>query len=111
MTRSSFVGLIFTLPLLPFFLTPVTSHALADPSLNSPQPTTVLVRVVAQIMALLARLRDERGLTVLLVEQNVRSALSVADRGVVMSLGRVVTEAPADALRDDQDLRHAYLGF
>jgi branched-chain amino acid transport system ATP-binding protein len=68
-------------------------------------------RVVAQIMALLARLRDERGLTVLLVEQNVRSALSVADRGVVMSLGRVVTEAPADALRDDQDLRHAYLGF
>jgi branched-chain amino acid transport system ATP-binding protein len=68
-------------------------------------------RVVAQIMALLARLRDERGLTVLLVEQNVRSALSVADRGVVMSLGQVVTEAPADALRDDQDLRHAYLGF
>ena len=68
-------------------------------------------RVVAQIMALLARLRDERGLTVLLVEQNVRSALSVADRGVVMSLGRIVTEAPADALRDDQDLRHAYLGF
>jgi len=68
-------------------------------------------RVVAQIMALLARLRDERGLTVLLVEQNVRSALSVADRGVVMSLGRVVTDAPADALRDDQDLRHAYLGF
>jgi branched-chain amino acid transport system ATP-binding protein len=68
-------------------------------------------RVVAQIMALLARLRDERGLTVLLVEQNVRSALSVADRGVVMSLGRVVTEAPAHALRDDQDLRHAYLGF
>jgi branched-chain amino acid transport system ATP-binding protein len=68
-------------------------------------------RVVAQIMALLARLRDERGLTVLLVEQNVRSALSVADRGVVMALGRVVTEAPARALRDDQDLRHAYLGF
>ena len=47
----------------------------------------------------------------LLVEQNVRSALSVADRGVVMALGRVVTEAPARALRDDQDLRHAYLGF
>jgi branched-chain amino acid transport system ATP-binding protein len=68
-------------------------------------------KVVGQIMALLGRLRTERGLTVLLVEQNVRSALSVADRGVVMSLGRIVTEAPADTLADDRDLRHAYLGF
>ncbi|MEU6077238.1 ABC transporter ATP-binding protein [Micromonospora sp. NPDC047074] len=68
-------------------------------------------RVVAQTMALLRRLRDGTGLTVLLVEQNVRSALSVADQGVVMSLGRVVTTAPAARLRDDADLRHAYLGF
>jgi branched-chain amino acid transport system ATP-binding protein len=68
-------------------------------------------RVVAQTMALLRRLRDGTGLTVLLVEQNVRSALSVADQGVVMSLGRVVTTAPAHRLRDDADLRHAYLGF
>ncbi|MGC4790919.1 ABC transporter ATP-binding protein [Micromonospora sp. DT178] len=68
-------------------------------------------RVVAQTMALLRRLRDDTGLTVLLVEQNVRSALSVADQGVVMSLGRVVTTAPAARLRDDADLRHAYLGF
>jgi branched-chain amino acid transport system ATP-binding protein len=68
-------------------------------------------KIVTQIMALLGRLRDERGLTVLLVEQNVRSALSVADRGVVMSLGRIVAEAPAGTLADDRDLRHAYLGF
>ncbi|WNM38157.1 ABC transporter ATP-binding protein [Micromonospora halotolerans] len=68
-------------------------------------------KVTAQIMALLRRLCDERGLTVLLVEQNVRSALSVADQGVVMSLGRVVTAAPAGRLRDDDQLRHAYLGF
>ncbi|MGC4807598.1 ABC transporter ATP-binding protein [Micromonospora sp. DT233] len=68
-------------------------------------------RVVAQIMLLLRQLRDDTGLTVLLVEQNVRSALSVADQGVVMSLGRVVTTAPAARLRDDEDLRHAYLGF
>jgi branched-chain amino acid transport system ATP-binding protein len=68
-------------------------------------------KIVKQIMTLLGRLRDERGLTVLLIEQNVRSALSVADRGVVMSLGRIVTEAPADALAGDRDLRHAYLGF
>jgi branched-chain amino acid transport system ATP-binding protein len=68
-------------------------------------------RVVAQIMALLRRLRDEKGLTVLLVEQNVRSALSVADEGVVMSLGRVVAVAEADRLAGDAALRHAYLGF
>jgi branched-chain amino acid transport system ATP-binding protein len=68
-------------------------------------------KVTAQIMALLAGLRDRTGLTVLLVEQNVRSALGIADRGVVMSLGRVVIATEAGKLRDDEDLRHAYLGF
>ncbi|HKS98875.1 MAG TPA: ABC transporter ATP-binding protein [Rugosimonospora sp.] len=68
-------------------------------------------RVVARILALLRRLRDESGLTVLLVEQNVRSALSVADDGVVIALGRVVAAAPAPVLAGDDRLRHAYLGF
>ncbi|GAB2922689.1 ABC transporter ATP-binding protein [Micromonospora polyrhachis] len=68
-------------------------------------------RVTGQIMALLRDLRDRSGLTVLLVEQNVRSALSVADTGVVLSLGRVVVTADAARLHDDEDLRHAYLGF
>jgi branched-chain amino acid transport system ATP-binding protein len=68
-------------------------------------------RVTGQIMALLRTLRNSTGLTVLLVEQNVRGALSIADRGVVMSLGRIVTTTDADTLRSDDDLRHAYLGF
>jgi branched-chain amino acid transport system ATP-binding protein len=68
-------------------------------------------KVVSQIMTLLKHLRDTTGLTVLLVEQNVRSALSIADQGVVMSLGRVVVNRDAKDLRDDQGLRHAYLGF
>jgi branched-chain amino acid transport system ATP-binding protein len=68
-------------------------------------------KVTAQIMALLKQLRETTGLTVLLVEQNVRSALSIADLGVVMSLGRVVVNRKAADLRDDQELRHAYLGF
>jgi branched-chain amino acid transport system ATP-binding protein len=67
-------------------------------------------RAAWQIMTLLRQLRDN-GLTVLLVEQNVRSALAVADQGVVMALGRVVVTGPAAALRDDADLRHRYLGF
>jgi branched-chain amino acid transport system ATP-binding protein len=68
-------------------------------------------RVAAQIMALLARLRDETGLTVLLVEQNAKGALSVADRGIVLSLGRVVAAGEPSALAADDALRHAYLGF
>lgn len=68
-------------------------------------------RVTAQIMALLRRLRDDTGLTVLLVEQNVRSALSVADTGVVLALGRVVVATDAATLSADEDLRHTYLGF
>jgi branched-chain amino acid transport system ATP-binding protein len=68
-------------------------------------------RVTAQIMTLLRDLRDRTGLAVLLVEQNVRGALSIADDAVVLSLGRVVVRNSAAALRDDADLRHAYLGF
>jgi branched-chain amino acid transport system ATP-binding protein len=68
-------------------------------------------RVTAQIMGLLRTLRDSTGLTVLLVEQNVRGALSIADEGVVMSLGRIVVRNSAEKLRDDDDLRHVYLGF
>ncbi len=68
-------------------------------------------RVVAQIFALLRDLVREHGLGVLLVEQNARSALSVADRGVVLHLGRVVADEDAAVLAGDDQLRHAYLGF
>ncbi|GAA0259802.1 ABC transporter ATP-binding protein [Cryptosporangium japonicum] len=68
-------------------------------------------RVTAQILALLAQRCESTGLTVLLVEQNVRSALSIADHGVVLSVGEVAMSAPAARLKDDDDLRHAYLGF
>jgi branched-chain amino acid transport system ATP-binding protein len=68
-------------------------------------------RVVAQVMGLIRQLRDEAGLTVLLVEQNARSALSIADRGTVLSQGRVVAEANAAELAADVGLRRHYLGF
>ncbi|GEA87404.1 ABC transporter ATP-binding protein [Cellulomonas cellasea] len=67
--------------------------------------------VVAQIMRVLRELCDRTGLTVLLAEQNVAGALSVADRGVVLGLGEVVADRPAAALAQDETLRHAYLGF
>ena len=68
-------------------------------------------RVVTQIFGLLRGLVTDEGLTILLVEQNARSALAVADRGVVLNLGRVVADDDAATLAADEQLRHAYLGF
>jgi branched-chain amino acid transport system ATP-binding protein len=67
--------------------------------------------IVAQIMSLLQQLRDDRGIAVLLVEQNARSALSAADHAVVLNLGKVVKSDDAAAISRDEGLRHAYLGF
>ena len=78
---------------------------LDEPSLGLAQ------RITAQIFALLRDLVADEGLTVLLVEQNARSALSLADHGVVLNLGRVVADDRADVLAGDDQLRHAYLGF
>jgi branched-chain amino acid transport system ATP-binding protein len=68
-------------------------------------------RIVAQIFELLRGLVDAEGTTVLLVEQNARSALSIADVGIVLNLGRVVARDDAATLAADDALRHAYLGF
>jgi branched-chain amino acid transport system ATP-binding protein len=78
---------------------------LDEPSLGLAPPVT------ARIMALLRTLRDSQGIAVLLVEQNVTSALAVADEGVVIALGRVVARGHAAELQADEGLRHAYLGF
>lgn len=67
-------------------------------------------KVVQDVMRTITRLRDE-GIAVLLVEQNVQSALDVADRAYVMRLGRVVHEGPAQELRDDLALRRRLLGI
>ncbi len=68
-------------------------------------------RIMAQVMDLVVRLSREQGLTLVLVEQNARSALAVADHGVVLNLGRVVASADAHTLAADVALRHHYLGF
>jgi branched-chain amino acid transport system ATP-binding protein len=67
--------------------------------------------LVAQLMGLVRRLCDTRKLAVLLVEQNARSALSIANRGLVLNLGKVVADREPDELAADERLRHAYLGF
>ena len=52
----------------------------------------------------------ESGVAVLVVEQNANVSLSIADRGYVLSTGRLVLEGPAAELREHEDLRKAYLG-
>ena len=78
---------------------------LDEPSLG------LATRLLAQIMERLGSLVAERKLSVLLIEQNARSALSVAGQAVVLSLGRVVVIDEAHRLAGDEALRHAYLGF
>ena len=52
----------------------------------------------------------ESGVAVLMVEQNATMALSIADRGYVLSTGEIVLEGPASELLQHEDLKRAYLG-
>ena len=65
--------------------------------------------VVKDLFRLIRALRD-RGVTILLVEQNVRQALTVADRGYVMESGQVILSGKAQDLLADEQVAHAYLG-
>jgi branched-chain amino acid transport system ATP-binding protein len=68
-------------------------------------------RIMTQVMDMVVRLSRESGITIVLVEQNARGALAIADKGVVLNLGRVVAMADARTLASDVALRHHYLGF
>ncbi len=65
--------------------------------------------VVKEIFAILRRVR-EAGTTVLLVEQNARGALRIADRGYVLENGRIVLQGTAEELLANRDVQRAYLG-
>lgn len=65
--------------------------------------------IVAEIFALIRRLKDQ-GLTILLVEQNARSALQCADRAYVLANGRIVASGSADEIHKDGKIEAAYLG-
>jgi branched-chain amino acid transport system ATP-binding protein len=66
--------------------------------------------IVSVIFELIVRLRDE-GMTILLVEQNVRSALQIADRGYVLNTGRLELSGSAQELRESASVEEAYLGL
>ena len=66
--------------------------------------------VIHEIFEAIRRLRDERGLTVLLVEQNAKLALSLADYGYIMERGRVVLDGTPQRLLANDDVQEFYLG-
>ena len=66
-------------------------------------------RMVTQVYDILAELKAQ-GTTLLLVEQNARAALKVADRGYVLETGRIILDDTAGNLREDPEVQRAYLG-
>ena len=68
-------------------------------------------RLVAEIAAIVQRLNKEQGMAILLVEQNARMALEVADYGYVMEVGRIVMEDTCERLKNATDIQEFYLGM
>ena len=66
--------------------------------------------LVRGIFSVIRRLNQEHGIGVLLVEQNAKLALDIADFGYVMETGRIVLDGPAETLRQSRDIQEFYLG-
>ena len=66
--------------------------------------------MVRDIFAIIRRLKEERGVAMLLVEQNARLALDIADFGYVMETGQLVMEGSAERLKQSRDIQEFYLG-
>ena len=66
--------------------------------------------LVKEVFGIIRRLNEELGITILLVEQNARMALSVASHGYVMEGGKVVLDGSAEALANNEDVKEFYLG-
>lgn len=75
------------------------------------EPSMGLAPLIFQeIFRVLEQLRQEHGTTILLVEQNARAALKLADRGYVLETGKVILEGSADELMENAEVKRAYLG-
>jgi branched-chain amino acid transport system ATP-binding protein len=67
--------------------------------------------LVQEIYEIINKISTEQNMAILLVEQNVRAALGIADYGHVMENGRIVLSGPAKDLRDNEDVREFYMGL
>ena len=64
-----------------------------------------------EIFRIVRELNEAEGLTVLVVEQDARIALSISSRAYVLEVGRVALTGSSDELRDDETVRRSYLGY
>jgi branched-chain amino acid transport system ATP-binding protein len=78
--------------------------ALDEPSLG------LAPLIIDRIYEVIARLRDEMKMTVLLVEQNAQRALDIADYAYILETGRVVLDGTAETLSSNEDVQEFYLG-
>jgi len=67
--------------------------------------------LVREIYEIIRRINSEQEMSMVVVEQNVRAALGVADYGYVMENGRIVLAGPAQTLRDNEDVKEFYMGL
>jgi branched-chain amino acid transport system ATP-binding protein len=67
--------------------------------------------LVREIYEIIQRINAEQNMAILLVEQNARAALGIADYGYVMENGRIVLGGPAEMLRDNEDVKEFYMGL
>jgi ABC-type branched-chain amino acid transport systems, ATPase component len=68
-------------------------------------------KVVRELFAIVQKLNDDEGMTVLVVEQNANLALSHADHAYVLEAGRVALSGTGAELREDESVRRSYLGY
>jgi len=66
--------------------------------------------MVEQITALMKRVRDEQGISVVFIEQNVELALSLADRGFILESGRTILQGPSSELLGSAEVKRIFLG-
>ena len=67
--------------------------------------------VVAEIFRILAAINRDEGVSMLIVEQNASLALDLADQAVLIETGRAAMSGPSQAIRADDAVRRAYLGY
>ena len=86
---------------------------MADPRLMLlDEPSLGLAPLAVQaIYEIISKINQDRGLSMLIVEQNVKAALGIADYGYVMENGRIVLNGPADRLRANEDVKEFYMGI